>query len=65
MHPKAKQWNEENGVNTEWPKGEPWPKDKPQPTNRPCDWCGELVGEGFIHKECLKLEADYWWDIIG
>ena len=26
------------------------------PYNRPCDRCGELVAEGFIHPSCLGPE---------
>ena len=26
------------------------------PHGRPCDRCGEIVAEGYIHDECLKAE---------
>jgi hypothetical protein len=64
MHIKAKQWDKEQGFDTSFGTGKPYPKDKPLPQNRPCDWCGEIVVEGFIHLKCRIKEQEVFMDIL-
>lgn len=49
MHPDAKQWDQENYV---------CKLTKRIPHNRPCDRCGVLVTEGYIHQKCLREELE-------
>jgi CRISPR/Cas system-associated protein Cas10 (large subunit of type III CRISPR-Cas system) len=65
MHQKAREWDKEHGYDTSFAgSGPKWPKHAQPPENRPCDWCGEPVEKGFIHKECRKKESEMWLDIL-
>ena len=60
MHPKAKAWNKEH-----YPKLDGNTPEGFIPFNRPCDWCGEPVGIGHIHKgKCCEEEAKFYLDIF-
>ena len=62
MHPKALAWNKEHYPKLEGktPKGLTL-----VPFDRPCDWCGEPVGIGWIHKPiCLDKEREFYLDIF-
>ncbi len=61
MHKAAKKWDRQHG---DFSRNFDCRKHKP-PKNRPCDWCGEIVDEGFIHEKCVLKECekqgDVWW----
>ncbi len=61
MHTKAKAWNLKRypKLDGSTPKGVIL-------FDAPCDWCGEPVDIGHIHKEpCLREEAVFWLDIFN
>lgn len=62
MHLKAEEWDELNGnrASSHLIKG-----DKFIPINRPCDWCGAVVDEGYIHNTCLREEASFLIETLG
>jgi hypothetical protein len=64
MHHKAKEWEREHGINTSFATGQSPPPGTPAPKNRPCDWCGEIVEEGYIHPQCQELEREFILGII-
>lgn len=60
MHPKAEAWNK-----TKYPHLDGKTPHHLIPFNRPCDWCGEIVDIGWIHKPvCLDKERTFWLDLL-
>lgn len=62
MHDLAAKWDDEHGITKAVAKkmsdsGKP-------PKNRPCDWCGKVVREGWIHDKCADKERTFWLDLI-
>ena len=59
MHPKALTWNKKH-----YPKMGGDTPSSLLPFNRPCDWCGENVEIGYIHKRCFKEESELFFYVF-
>lgn len=58
MHKKAKAWDKKYRTsNAQNKKVLVAGNEVFIPLNRPCDWCGKLTKEGFIHGECLLKDS--------
>lgn len=61
MHSKAKAWNL-----THYPHLDGKCPHHLIPFDRPCDWCGKIVGIGYIHDgKCRKEEMSFYLDIFN
>lgn len=61
IHQSAKRWDKKHAKS---PNHNIIKDDKLIPLNRPCDRCGEIVGQGFIHSECAEIEMGVFLDIL-
>lgn len=61
MHQSAAHWDK---INADKATAHVVQEGKRLPVDRPCDWCGEPVPVGFIHKDCAKKEQAFWFDLI-
>ena len=61
MHINAKKWDQQHSNAVEFHEIE---NGKFIPINRPCDWCGNKVAKGYIHKDCCEKETKLYLEIL-